>query len=53
MSESEQKRMTTAEAVGKLYNELIEQGVPEYIVGGIVRDAAIENVRVFGIAVRA
>ena len=53
MSESEQKPMTTAEVVGKLYNELIERGVPEDLVGGIVRDVAVENIRDFGIAVRA
>lgn len=44
-------RITTAEALGRLYNELIKAGIPQELVVDIVRDAAHAVIAQEGFAV--
>lgn len=45
-------KMTTAEAYGRLFKELQNEGVPTHVAESIVRDSAIADIRESGFAVK-
>lgn len=49
---SEIQKLTTGEVFGRLYVELVANGVPENVAEDIVRDSAIEEVRQCGYVLR-
>lgn len=46
------KKLTTGESYGRLFKELVTNGVPDDVAGAIVRNAAIDEINVQGYTIR-
>lgn len=47
-----EQKFTTAESIGRLYKELIAEGVPVEVADSIIDDAARNTIRDWGFSVK-